>query len=459
MKVSNIRFGFATNSSSVHSIVYNKNLKDDYDSQDFGWSEWVVSSKEGKSFYLGQTLFHTLEPEIGSELATAIVHDLLKVTPDPNGYVDHQSFIKLPLNLKSKQVSLEFFTELAEKYFDPKLAIVGGNDNDEHCKFPDSERHEHLIPDDVYGTIYCRKDGDWWTLINVTTGTKIRLSFNDDAKPYTKSVSPELIDLKITDFCLMDCDFCYQNSSIDGKHATTDNLGKIIWALSDMKVFEVALGGGEPTRHPYFTKIVEDLHRNGILVNFTTRDLSWVSDSNIVNCVEKYVSRFGVSVNSGHDVAAAFKKIPSTLHDKIYFHYVINTGYLESIIDGIRNGSYQYSDVHPPLILLGFKDKGRGLSYKSKSWFKPEDSWIDIINKKYCTIGIDTALANQYKDKVQENFDKLLVMYDEGKFSMYIDAVGMIMGRSSYCDDYTSIVTKDEWANLSHKIMKEFATY
>jgi len=57
------------------------------------------------------------------------------------------------------------------------------------------------------------------------------------------------------------------------------------------------------------------------------------------------------------------------------------------------------------------------------------------VKESYLTIGIDTALANEYKDQIKD-IDQMLVTYDEGKFSMYIDAVEMKAGASSYCEDY-----------------------
>ncbi len=429
MKVSNIRFGFATNSSSTHSIVLNQRISDNYDGQEFGWDEWSLSSSEAKSLYLGQTLYQALRDEVGDELAKSVVHDLLKVNINPDGYIDHQSLMTLPTSPKTKNISLEFFKELLERYLNPDITIVGGNDNEEPCIFPESIRHPHLISTDIGQNLYCRKDRDWWLLQNRYTGTKVRVSFNDNADPYTKSTVPELIDLKITNFCVKDCPYCYQASSFDGKHASMDNIHKVIWDLSKIGVFEVALGGGEPTRHPLFSDIVRLLWKEGIIVNFTTNDLKWTEDVGIVKTVREHVSRFGISVRYARDMRDAFAMVPTELHHKIYFHYVIGTGSLKDVLDCPNTQS---------IILLGFKTNGRGGSYKT---YSPENDWIETITKErpYSEIGIDTALANQYKDKVKTDFDKFLVQYDEGKFSMYIDAVEMKAGKCSYTDEYTSV--------------------
>src|SRR3990167_8571359 len=94
-----------------------------------------------------------------------------------------------------------------------------------------------------------------------------------------------------------------------------------------------------------------------------------------------------------------------------------------------------------PLILLGFKKVGRGATFNP--YIEKDDSnWIKLLkNNKYefLTVGIDTSLANEYRKKVKSNFNKFLVQYEEGKFSMYIDAVEMKVGKCSYASDYTFI--------------------
>jgi hypothetical protein len=62
MFVHNVRYGFATNSSSSHSIVLLKNkkkAKENY-SSDFGWEFFTCISENAKLQYLGQTLIYNL---------------------------------------------------------------------------------------------------------------------------------------------------------------------------------------------------------------------------------------------------------------------------------------------------------------------------------------------------------------------------------------------------------------
>ena len=56
MNLYNIRFGFATNSSSTHSIVFvspNTSIEDsEITDNEFGWGNFVCASKESKQHYL-----------------------------------------------------------------------------------------------------------------------------------------------------------------------------------------------------------------------------------------------------------------------------------------------------------------------------------------------------------------------------------------------------------------------
>jgi len=64
------------------------------------------------------------------------------------------------------------------------------------------------------------------------------------------------VDIKITDYCPFGCPFCYQGSTVKGIHADFEELKKAIdFFVDKVGVFEVILGGGEPTLYPH----IEDL--------------------------------------------------------------------------------------------------------------------------------------------------------------------------------------------------------
>jgi hypothetical protein len=60
---------------------------------------------------------------------------------------------------------------------------------------------------------------------------------------------------------------------------------------------------------------------------------------------------------------------------------------------------------------------------------RKEPSW----NANFSMLGVDTAFVQQFGSVLDElEIPKVLVTSDEGKFSMYIDAVKLTQGPSSY---------------------------
>ena len=79
-----------------------------------------------------------------------------------------------------------------------------------------------------------------------TDGTKIQEWEGDykDAKPEF----PNSMDVKITNYCDLNCPFCHEESTTKGKHG---DLNKLLEILSDLpKGVEIAIGGGNPLDHP-----------------------------------------------------------------------------------------------------------------------------------------------------------------------------------------------------------------
>ena len=88
-------------------------------------------------------------------------------------------------------------------------------------------------------------------LFDENTGKTIRLDGADNCNNWKKS-GPELLDISITNYCERNCSFCYRNSSKVGKHMSTSLYRDIINEAKELKVFQVALGGGNPNQHPDF---------------------------------------------------------------------------------------------------------------------------------------------------------------------------------------------------------------
>lgn len=109
-------------------------------------------------------------------------------------------------------------------------------------------------------------------------GKTIRIAL-DPKKPITELLYPEFYDVKVTSFCKGHCPYCYQDSE-EVPH-TSDILKKFQeffgrFSLNEMP-FQIAFGGGEPTSHPDFGKLMKLSNDMGIVPNYTTNGM-WVEE-------------------------------------------------------------------------------------------------------------------------------------------------------------------------------------
>lgn len=192
MKIKNIRYGHANNSSSTHSIVFlgdnHTKAQDDSDGHDYGWDHFTLSSRKAKEAYLLIVLFNNIS---GSEInrATSLRTIVEKTKKYKNygyadktetlawekqletkhrefeakdstvthahcvkllkenfsdvfiktnleeeleeilkGHIDHQSYIDLPFD-KFKQINFDFVKQIFNLILKNNFAIFGGNDN------------------------------------------------------------------------------------------------------------------------------------------------------------------------------------------------------------------------------------------------------------------------------------------------------------------------------------------
>lgn len=456
MKLINIRFGFATNSSSTHSIVFSPGASDEYDSdQSFGWESFTVASEEAKRAYVGQAIKDALSQTIDSEdyetkgfLATKAASLIVGVKVDPDGGIDHQSCPDIPLI--GKHINEEYAKDLLNYLMQKDLVILGGNDNEEnnHPLLRGKTPIKIPYPHDDSNSFIGRKDGCWWTLFNKSSGTKIRFSFEDNPCELKLS-TPDLVDLKITDYCDKNCLYCYQDSSKNGVHADFDYLKDIIKDLAKNKVFEVALGGGEPTSHPKFVEIIEYCHENGMVPNFSTRKLDWIDNESIRKRIIDKIGAFAYSIEHPHDVKELYGRviayaIDDKRHPRCNLQVVLGVSrisWLDDMFKGME-AARNLGNYHMGITLLDYKSVGRGARNKPE----PYGDWIKSALSYKISVGIDTPLAKKYEKELKKSgISKLVYNTEEGKTSCYIDAVDKKIGPCSYEPDKLESFTIGDW--------------
>lgn len=446
MKILNIREGFACNSSSTHSIICTDRpvFDDDIQGGDFGWNYFTAASAEAKTLWMAISLRDNLVDKLGMDEATAklVVTHITGTWPAvglDGGYVDHQSLINFPRSWDGKSLDLEFAKDFMAYLLDPRIVIYGGNDNDEGSDgAPSGDRvyYRSILPVDLGPDTggyphqwVSRKDpSGYWTLFDRVSGNRVRVAL-DPAKlavEAQRAAAPELVDLKITDFCTYDCPTCYQGSTKQGKHADEYAVYRVIDAMATAKVFEVAIGGGEPTLHPKFEEIIQHARERGVVPNFTTRDPKW-----FLRHPDSIPHIGGVAVScddrrAAEKVILAIEELPLREREIL----LKKTG-IQHIL-GIA-GEYEVSslfrycqDKGVRLVLLGYKNTHRGADGRPK--LPKSGTWGDWLQKEITrkkdnivprALGVDTVLADEVKNFVPDyRITKL-----EGQFSCYVDAV------------------------------------
>ncbi len=443
----NIRYGLATNSSSTHSIIHNTTTPAfDQEKGEYQWNFFTAASKKEKTRYLVAQLLANIDwrtKEIFLFSLAALDFDAA-YSEFENLEVDHQSVMTFP-HSKKGVVNLDFFRDYLHYIVDESFIILGGNDNTDelHPLAPLDDNKESFFEIlDRDSIAYW--NGNYWVVIfsgdNYSSQKKLRIKF---VNPYEdlQPERPELIDLKITNFCDLGCSFCYQDSTPSGLHANFKDLKKLITTImTDENPVEFALGGGEPTRYPEFAELLLFMKERKAIINFTTKNSTWFHDPVIVDAVKNTVSGIAYSI----DTVEEFQKFKD-LHTKylynsrntprMYLHLIpeiMDWDKLREIIAEVENHNKKYK-FGPQLVnitLLGLKQIGRAQELDRQ----PHPEILDIfLNTKYTPVGIDTKFAGDYQEYLSRNgIDKKLYTTEEGEFSMYIDAVEEKAYKSSW---------------------------
>jgi hypothetical protein len=461
VRVHNVRLGHACNSSSSHSIVIMP--REGFLSPDdggrwgtgFGWEDFCLTEPGPKISYLATLL---------SNPGQIIGDRMIALDAYPSEYVDHDSVFGWPIGYgRDGEVCVDFIRDFAGFLEHPRVAILGGNDNQRPVS--KHERPENLVVETPWTGWTARRDtvGDqsWWVLFNARSGAKLRISM-DPAVMYSeggherghnrgrwsstgltmstgltpmKAATPELVDVKLTDHCTFGCEFCYSGSTRDGQHADPGAVTRLIQALSKLKVFEVAFGGGEPTSWPGLKDAVTTCREVGIVPNLTTRMWSWVVNAEHRDVVEQ-LGAVALSVTTKAEIERVAKLVSrdSGNRPKVELRLqaipaILGTEDIQALFDEADGNSLGVT-------LLGYKPVGRGYSYRSGEDECDADWWVPIWKQSRRTwnaIAIDTTLAAQIEPTLKgEGVPEWAYHTQEGRFSMFVDAVAGMMGPSSY---------------------------
>ena len=447
MKTHKLRFGFACNSSSVSSLILVKPNTDH--KADKIWTKIedkrtffanIMYAQEGCDKDKLDFINKLCETNLTDDNYDYCIKNYISTE---RGAWDTFFFPRDKTGKLNEEFAKEFLA-YSDKY---DISWVSNEDNccDDAYEIASSHSMLGLNLLRYFPAGIARKDKDYWTIFSPENGYKVRLSFDFNSVAPEKSTIPELIDIKLTDYCPYECTFCYQGSTKEGRHVDTESFKEIINQLHEYGVFEIALGGGEPTLHPHFDELINYINEKNIVVNITTRNTTWIKkyidelfegfsnfgykpkikavaisteDTEIIDQIDTYINKVSRKERRRYVSIDEIKK-------HIQFQYIVGINEkLESILLKCIFDQYRVT-------LLGYKTTNRGSLLKPK-----KEEWMKVVQKlgwgRSC-VGIDTVLAKECEGIMSKEFDRLLLEKHEGRFSCYIDAVNYKIGPSSFC--------------------------
>lgn len=286
-----------------------------------------------------------------------------------------------------------------------------------------------------------------YTVTILKDGTKIRETEEDCFIP---SFS-ENTDCKLTDKCSVGCPFCYEGCTSSGKHSEIDFNSP--WLNSLHPFTELALNGND-LDHPQLEELLVFLKGKSIITNLT------VNEKQLIKGVEQLkewqrndmVYGIGVSFSTGDFKTHQEAILATEGLDNVVFHTIAGV---------TTRGEYEMlSAIHAKILILGYKELGRGISYKEKNdvgnKIKELKRSLNGLIEKCFVVSFDNLAIEQLgaKELLSESEWNEFYMGDDGQFTFYIDMVKNEYAKNSLSTERFPIGNKtmDEMFNHIRKL-------
>lgn len=240
IKFANIRIGFACNSSSSHSMVFLSKNSEDHDCS-------LKSTSAKEAHFLHAFCSEASKQGVDPRMALIAAKELFGLPTDmqPISIAGEQTHsLCFPTTFIGNGAHPRFAMELLDNYIRHKDLSFVYSEADARFNMPFLSAESKDLS--------ARKDpfNGMWTLFNRNNGAKARFALSpgleiseiDDESPFdsnTRSYYPELVNVKITEYCSgAPCSkHCYQSSGIKGKHARLSDIAMIASILGKAQVF------------------------------------------------------------------------------------------------------------------------------------------------------------------------------------------------------------------------------
>lgn len=294
-------------------------------------------------------------------------------------------------------------------------------------------------------------DQAFTTIFNQKSGYLIRLEDTLGIDPYWCSFGPELMDISITNWCDRGCPHCYKASNKSGKHLSIDEYRTIMQQASQMKVFQVALGGGNPNQHPNFCEVIRITREEYNIVPSYTTNGKGLSDD-VLDATKKYCGAVAVSAYDPYvDSFSAIQKLMGN-GIRTNVHFLLTSESVDTAIKWLEEPPQILTRINA-IIFLNYKPVGRNprqdLLLKNSRNYR---AFFQLVGRTYpFKIGFDSCSISGIVSflKVPSIF---IERCDAGRFSMYISEENKMYPCSFMANKIKGVqVTKDNiqtvWRN------------
>lgn len=264
------------------------------------------------------------------------------------------------------------------------------------------------------------KNGDVLVTL-LEDGTKIRYSQLDNPKVNF----PESMDIKITDYCEMNCPYCHEKSTTDGKHGDL-NMEFIDTLPSGI---ELAIGGGDPLSHPKLSDFLNKLRNKNIFPSITINQHHLITKWDKIKFLNDNGLVFGIGISITNPTDEVLDKVKQLKNPVLHvINGIVTKEQFEKIYDkGLK------------LLILGYKSyTGRGEEYYKEHSEEINDKFInkellEELKKHFDVISFDNLALTQIpvREAVGEKIWAQSFMGEDGNHTMYIDLVKGEFARTS----------------------------
>lgn len=283
---------------------------------------------------------------------------------------------------------------------------------------------------------YRKQTNDWYQYwngngyceLNKKNGTMITTVLTDeDFKPEF----PLNCDMEISKKCTNGCAFCYAGCTPKGKHANIKkfikNKNSFLYSLHEGT--ELALNGNEPL-HPDLELLLNFCKERGIVANLTVHENTLLKHKEQIEGWLNNNLLHGIGISPCGYTKEMIKwcqKHPTA---------VIHT--IAGITTPVNYRTLREKNLK--ILILGYKDFGRGITYKNDNManiIKYNIDWLkDIIKdmlKDFKVVSFDNLAIEQLNPKewLTEKQWKSFYRGDDGHHTLYIDLVNQTFAKNS----------------------------